>query len=410
MKSTPPGSSSRSGPCTRSVADRVTRIYLDNAATSFPKPETVYVAVERYQRTLGAAVARGGYSSAVTVSGGVARCRARLAELFHAESPDRFVFGFNGTDVLNLAIHGLLRAGDRVVTTQLEHNSVIRPLTDLRERLGIHVTVVPATANGTVDVDRFREALAGGARLAVFSHASNVSGAILPIADLGAVARAAGAFVLVDAAQSAGHVPVDLGLLPIDLLACSGHKGLLGPLGTGVLYLRPGMEEHVRSVRQGGTGSASEDERQPASLPEKYECGNHNAPGLCGLEAGVNWLLQQGVETLHRHEQQLVRQLGMGLQSLPGVRLTGERLDQDRVGVLSVSVDGLEPHDLAAILDESFGIEARAGLHCAPGVHRALRTIQNGGSLRLSVGAFTTASAIEETIDAFRQITGDPRA
>jgi len=266
--------------------------------------------------------------------------------------------------------------------------------------------VVPGTPEGTVSVDAYRAALQPATRLAVFLHASNVSGAILPIADLADAARESGAVVLIDAAQTAGHVPIDVGTLPIDLLACSGHKGLMGPLGTGVLYLRPGIEEHLRAARQGGTGSASEDDRQPSELPDKYESGNHNAPGLHGLEAGVDWVLRQGVARLHAHETEQVRRLGEGLARNSGLRVWGAPLSHDRVGVLSISLDGYDPHDLAAILDQTFGIETRAGLHCAPGAHRALGTLSSGGTSRLSVGPFTTDDHIAATVAAFRELTG----
>jgi selenocysteine lyase/cysteine desulfurase len=236
-------------------------------------------------------------------------------------------------------------------------------------------------------------------------HASNVSGAILPLADLASLSRQAGALVLVDAAQTAGHVPIDLGTLPIDLLACSGHKGLLGPLGTGVLYLRPGIEEQLRACRQGGTGSASEAEEQPATLPEKFEAGNHNAPGLCGLDAGVGWVLEQSPQMLHQHERGLIAQLREELRQLPGMTLYGPSGDADRVGVLSLTLAGWDPQELAATLDQSFGIEVRAGLHCAPGIHRALGTLSGGGTVRISVGAFTTGEDVSAVIAAFRQIT-----
>ena len=384
----------------------MSRLYLDNAATSYPKPATVWEAVENYQRHLGAAVGRGGYNTSQTVGHIVQRARYRLAELFRAESSDRIVFGFNGTDVLNQALHGLLRSGDRVVTTQLEHNSVIRPLHDLQHRLGIGLTQVPATTQGGVCIDAFREALACRPRLVALLHASNVSGAILPLADLATLAREAGALVLVDAAQTAGHVPIDLGTLPIDLLACSGHKGLLGPLGTGVLYVRPGIEEQLRPCRQGGTGSASETETQPSTLPDKFEAGNHNAPGLCGLDAGVGWVLEHSPQSLHQHERDLTAQLIAGLRDLPGVTLYGPPADEDRVGVLSLTLSGWDPQELAATLDQSFGIEVRAGLHCAPGAHRALGTLAGGGTVRFSVGAFTLPTDIEAVIAAVGQIAG----
>lgn len=386
--------------------DLVSRLYFDNAATSYPKPPAVWEAVEHYQRHLGTAVGRGGYETSQRVGQIVQRARYRLAELFRAESSDRIVFGFNGTDVLNQALHGLLRAGDRVVTTQLEHNSVIRPLHDLQHRLGLEVTRVPANAQGGLDIDAFREALACRPRLVALLHASNVSGAILPLADLATLARETGALVLVDAAQTAGHVPIDLGTLPIDLLACSGHKGLLGPLGTGVLYLRPGIEEQLRACRQGGTGSTSETEEQPSTLPDKFEAGNHNAPGLCGLDAGVGWVLERSPQSLHQHERELTAQLIAGLRDLPGVTLYGPLTQEDRVGVLSLTLSGWEPQELATTLDQSFGIEVRAGLHCAPGAHRALGTLPGGGTVRLSVGAFTTPTDVEAVIAAIGQIAG----
>ncbi len=384
----------------------VSRLYLDNAATSYPKPTTVWEAVEHYQRHLGTAVGRGGYDTSQRVGQIVQRARHRLAELFRAENSDRITFGFNGTDVLNQALHGLLRSGDRVVTTQLEHNSVIRPLHDLRQRLGIELTHVPATPEGTLCIDAFRAAMSCRPRLVALLHASNVSGAILPLADLATLAREAGALVLVDAAQTAGHLPIDLGTLPIDLLACSGHKGLLGPLGTGVLYLRPGIEEQLRACRQGGTGSASEAEEQPSTLPEKFEAGNHNAPGLCGLDAGVGWLLDRSPQRLHQHERDLTAQLMEGLRELPGVTLYGPPAGEDRVGVVSLTLSGWDPQELAATLDQSFGIEVRAGLHCAPGAHRALGTLLGGGTVRISVGAFTTPTDVEAVISAVAQIAG----
>jgi len=384
----------------------VARHYFDNAATSYPKPTAVWDAVDQYQRQEGAAVGRGGYASTIRVSAIVDRCRTRLAELFRAESPSQICFGFNGTDVLNQALHGLVQPGDRVLTTELEHNSVIRPLHELHQRHGVTVIRVPATAIGTIEVDTFREALACRPRVVVLVHASNVSGALLPLADLATLARDAGAIVVVDAAQTAGHVPIDLGELPIDVLACSGHKGLLGPLGTGILYVRPECADRLQTTRQGGTGSDSEDDEHPSLLPSKYEAGNHNAPGLCGLEAGVNWILQRSPGQLHRHECALVSQLIGGLQTLPGLTLHGPPVEHPRVGVLSITAEGWSPQELATTLDQAFGIEVRAGLHCAPGAHRALGTLSFGGTVRFSVGPLTTSDEVELVINALSEITG----
>ncbi|MSR57215.1 MAG: aminotransferase class V-fold PLP-dependent enzyme [Planctomycetaceae bacterium] len=387
------------------------RIYLDNAATSFPKPESVYVAVDHYQRHVGAAVGRGVYRASLDVTAIVNRCRSKLAELLGAESPERIVFTCNATDSLNLALHGLLGPGDHVVTSTIEHNSVLRPLCKMRERMGIKVTSVQADGTGQVDPNDFRKAITQRTKLVALMHASNVTGGIQPIAEVGEMARAAGALILVDAAQTAGHVPIDLRMLPVDLLACAGHKGLLGPLGTGVLYIRPGVESRLASLRQGGTGTRSEDDRQPETLPDKYESGNHNAPGLVGLEASVAWLLEQGVASLAAHERSLTRQLWDGLCGTAGLTLFGpppgdDRATGNRVGVVSLSIDEFDPQDVATILDQRFGIEVRAGLHCAPGVHKALGTLEHGGTVRLSVGPFTTAEHIDAVLAAVREIAG----
>ena len=264
------------------------RIYLDNAATSFPKPESVYAAMDDYNRRNGAAIGRGAYRAAIDATAIVQRCRRKIADLLGAEGPERILFTFNGTDSLNLALHGVLQAGDHVITSVVDHNSVLRPLSELRRKLGVEVTHVGANPAGKVDPLDFKRALRPNTKLIALIHASNVTGTIQPIAAVGQIAREAGVLFLVDAAQTAGHLPIDLRNLPVDILAAPGHKGLLGPLGTGVLYVRPGIEQRLASFRQGGTGTRSEDDMQPESLPDKYESGNHNAPGLAGLEAAVS--------------------------------------------------------------------------------------------------------------------------
>ncbi len=382
------------------------RIYLDNAATSFPKPEAVYDAVDKYNRKLGVSVGRGAYRQAMDVQGAVNRCRKRAADLFRAESPERIIFTFNGTDSLNLALHGLLEKGDHVVTSVVEHNSVLRPLRELRMCREIEVTYVDADRSGRVEPVEFRAALRPNTKLIALIHASNVTGTLEPIADVGEIARDAGVLFLVDAAQSAGHVPIDLNRLPIDLLACPGHKGLLGPLGTGLLYIRPGVDDRLRSVRQGGTGSNSENDRQPQSLPDKYESGNHNAPGLCGLEAAIAFLEERGIEAIQAHEQELTGRLLDGLAGIGGLETYGTADATRRVGVVCVTILGYEPQILATILDENFHIQTRAGMHCAPGVHKAIGTFDAGGTVRLSVGPFTTPAEIDAALAALREIAG----
>ena len=379
-------------------------VYLDNAATSFPKPEEVYDAVDDYNRNAGVAVGRGAYQQAFETQGVVDRCRKRAAELFGAESLERIIFTFNGTDSLNLAIQGILRAGDHVVTSVVEHNSVLRPLRELGCRVGIETTHVAVDSTGRVDPADVRAALQPNTKLVVLIHVSNVTGAIQPIVDIGEITRAAGVLFLVDAAQSAGHLPIDLRNLPIDLLACPGHKGLLGPLGTGLLYIRPGVEDRLHSLRQGGTGSLSEDDRQPQKLPDKYESGNHNAPGLFGLEASLAWLQRRGLDSIRTHEHELTGQFLEGLEAIDGLEIYGPSNTDQQLGVISVLMPGFEPQVLASILDESFGIQTRAGLHCAPGVHRAMGTFEMGGTVRLSVGPFTTPADIDAAVSALAEI------
>jgi len=385
----------------------VSRIYLDNAATSYPKPDSVYAAVDHYNRNLGAAAGRGGHRTAIEVDAVLRRCRKRAAGLLGAESPERVAWTFNATDALNMALHGLLEPGDHVVTTAAEHNSVLRPLGALVDQRGIELTVVAVDAVGRVDPAAIREAQRPNTRLVAVQHASNVTGAVQPIDDIGTAAHDAGALVLVDAAQTAGHVPINLANWPVDLLACAGHKGLLGPLGTGMLYVRPGIEEQLTGLRQGGTGSFSHQDRQPLTMPDRLEAGNPNAPGLFGLEAGLTWLEERGVETIAATEESLVERLVAGLEPLESITLIGPDAGSPRVGVVSFVATTLEPHVLATLLDESFGIQARAGLHCAPGAHRAAGTFENGGTLRLSVGPFTTAAEIDATCEAVAAVTAN---
>lgn len=384
----------------------MTRTYLDNAATSWPKPETVYRAVERYLRENGAAVGRGATARGLELQRTVDRCRERAARLLGAESARHVVFTGNGTDALNLALHGLLRPGDHVVTTDVEHNSVLRPLEHLQRNRGINTTFVTPGTEGVVTVDDVRRAMLPETRLVVVSHVSNVTGAIQPIEEIISAAQDCGAMTLIDAAQSAGHLPLHVSTLGADLLACSGHKGLLGPLGTGLLILRPGVEDQLESLRQGGTGTHSEEPSQPATLPDKLESGNHNAPGIVGLEAALAWIEDRGIAALREHDRKMMARLHEGLRRIPGVTRFGPDDAHRCSGVISFVIDDLPPQDVATILDEHFSIECRAGLHCAPRMHRALGTLEAGGTVRFSPGPFTTESEIDAAIEAVRQIAG----
>ncbi len=383
------------------------RIYLDNAATSFPKPESVYAAMDHFNRSLGAAAGRGGSRTAVEVDSVLRTCRKRAADLLGAESPERVAWAFNATDALNIALHGLLESGDHVVTTAAEHNSVLRPLGELVDRRGIELTVVDVDSAGRVDPRLIQDALRPTTRLVAVQHASNVTGVVQAIDDIGSIAHKANALMLVDAAQTAGHLPINLADWPVDLLACAGHKGLLGPLGTGLLYVRPGVEEQLRGLRQGGTGSDSQRDRQPEGMPDRLEAGNPNATGLFGLEAGLAWIEERSVETIAAAEASLIERLLAGLDPLADISLIGPPPGSHTVAVVSLVSDTLEPHVLATVLDESFGIQIRAGLHCAPGVHRAAGTLARGGTVRLSVGPFTTTDDIDAACEAIAAVTSN---
>jgi cysteine desulfurase family protein len=381
------------------------RIYLDNAATTWPKPPAVYEAVDRYQRQIGAPNGRSGYYEALESNSIVEHARRGVAELLGVADPGQIVFGYSGTDVLNIAIHGVLHPGDHVVTTVCDHNSVLRPLTSLRETAGIDVTYVGCDAEGFVSPDDVRAAITPKTKLVVVNHASNVTGAVQAIDAIGRVVRESDAIFLVDAAQSLGHLPIDVRALEVDLLAAPGHKGLLAPLGTGVLYIRPGIEKQLSSFRFGGTGTQSDEDRQPDELPEKYEPGNHNLPGLAGLAAATDFLNDQTIAAVHAHYTGMTARLLAGLRGTEGVVVHGPQSPSaSRTSVVSITVEGYDPQELAAVLEASHRIQCRAGLHCAPRMHVALGTAAGGGTVRLSPGFSTTLEEIDAAVAAVQEV------
>lgn len=391
------------------------RIYLDNAATSWPKPAGVTEAMVAYLQENGAPAGRSGYAEANETARLLQDCRRQLAQLVGAAHPQQVVFGFNGTDVLNMAIHGALRDGDHVVTTVLEHNSVLRPLHHWSQHGDVEVTFLEPGADGRVPAESLQSALRPNTRLAILTHASNVTGVVQPVEAWGEAVsnrRASGArganrdtLFLVDAAQSLGHMPVDVSRMQADMVAASTHKGVRGPLGTAMLYVGAAAEQ-LRPWRQGGTGTQSESPQQPDELPERLESGNLNVVGLVGLAAALKALeAMGGPASVAPHEQQLTERLRLGLAALSGVQIQdGVSSDCDtpppRTGVVSVTVEGFEPQELATMLDVSFRIQTRAGLHCAPLTHQHLGTLASGGTLRFSVGPENTEAHIDAAIDA----------
>ena len=343
---------------------------------------------------------RSGHVLSIRSARDVFAARERLAELFGARDSSRFVFTENATAALNQAIKGILRAGDHVVTTSVEHNSVMRPLRRM-EGAGVSVTVVPAGRDGAVDATAVAAAIRQATRLVAVVHASNVSGAIQPVGEIVRAARRRGVLTLVDAAQTAGALPIDLEGLPVDLLAASGHKGLLGPQGTGFLYVREGVS--LVPLIEGGTGSRSEDDHQPDFYPDALESGTRNSVGLAGLAVSLAWLLRKRVESVREKEAALLADLLEGMEKIPGVTLFGPRDPARCASVLSFLVDGMDPAETGRRLEKRFGILVRAGLHCSPNSHRTLRTFPEG-TVRVSPGPFTTRKEIALFLSALRKI------
>jgi len=391
------------------------RVYLDNSATSLPKPPAVTAAMVRFARDCGASAGRGAYAEAKACEKLLWTCRQRVARLINAESPDRIVFAMNCSEAMAVVIRGLLntaggtalrtvRRMPHAVATAMEHNSVLRPLNALAQQVALRPQLVPCDpATGLVDVDDIRRALRPETRLVVCVHVSNVTGTIQPVADVAAVARDAGVPCLIDSAQAAGHVPIDVQAMGADFVAFPGHKGLLGPLGTGVLYVRPGMEDRLPTMKEGGTGTVSERPFQPDTMPDKYEIGSHNAIGIAGLSAGVAWVLRRGVAALRAHDTELCRLFGELTRGTGGLTVYGPRGERRRAGVFSVNVAGMAPGDLAAVLERDFGLLTRPGLHCAPLAHRTIGT-HPAGTCRFSFGAFTTRGHIRRAAEALVKV------
>jgi cysteine desulfurase family protein len=382
-------------------------IYLDHAATSFPKPESVYRGMEAFARAAGANPGRGGHRRALEAEAMIDDTRRLLARIFGCGRPERIVLGHNATDGLNMAIRGVLRPGDHAITTVLEHNSVSRPLNRLEREGVITLTRLPATAGHLVDPDAVRAALTPKTRLVAVTHASNVTGTIQPVGEIGRLVRAHGALFLVDAAQSAGVVPIDVERDGIDLLAFTGHKGLLGPTGTGGLLV--GERAEVRPWREGGTGGDSTRPVQPEEFPHRLEGGTPNVFGIAGLREGVRHLLERGIETILPHERALLAAFAGGLKDPARYAWYGaDRAVLDgggapRVGLLGLNAPGFAPAEFAAVLDEQFDIAVRPGLHCAPYAHRHLGTFPQG-TVRLSVGPQTTAEDMRRAAAAFDEV------
>jgi cysteine desulfurase family protein len=384
-----------------------TLIYMDNGATSFPKPPVVAEAMMHFLAVVGGSPGRAGHRLSQEASRTVFRCREGLAALFGITDARRLAFTLNATEALNIALLGLLEEGDRVVTTSMEHNSVMRPLRQLEAHRRIDVHVVPADRAGRTDPDDIEKALRQKTRLLVVNHVSNVTGAVLPLRQASAAARRHGALVLVDAAQSAGVLPVDVERDGIDILALTGHKGLLGPQGTGGIWVRDGVD--IEPLLRGGTGSNSELEEQPGFYPDRLESGTLNAVGIAGLGAAADFIAKTGIKTIASREEALTRRLLEGLAGIEGLTRYGPGPGEERSAVVSVNFAGLQPSEAGFLLDDAYGVLARVGLHCAPGAHRTIGTYPSG-TVRLVPGFFTTEDDVDRTVAACGEIAARVRS
>jgi cysteine desulfurase family protein len=374
------------------------RIYLDNAATSWPKPTAVYDAIDHYLRNNGAPAGRATYDEAMQVERAVNYCRQQVCNLIGVQQPGQIVFTSNCTESLNLILRGWLKPGDHVITTVTEHNSVLRPLRFLEEQNSIQVTRLACDGQGYVDPDDFRRAITNETRLLVLNHVSNVTGALQPLAEFSRIASEYHVPILLDAAQSLGCLPIDLQATPVAFLAAAGHKSLYGPLGSGLLYVAEEFAESLVPLCFGGTGTQSDQDRQPETMPNKFESGNLNVPAILGLSAGLEFVESKTVATIAATNSELTTRLLEGLAAHKAIKLIGPQASQRRGAVVSFQVNGYDSREIAATLASNFRIQSRSGFHCAPLIHQALHTVAQGGTVRLSPGAFNTLEEISFTL------------
>ncbi len=377
-------------------------IYLDNAATTYPKPSSVYKSVMQAMKEYGANPGRGSHTMAIKGAKVIYETRELLAELFNLDDPMKVIFTFNATDSLNIAIKGILNNKDHVITTEMEHNSVLRPIMEL-EKHGIENTIVKCAQDGTVNLNDLENAVRDNTKLIVTTHVSNLTGTIFPIEEIGKISKKHGLLYLVDASQSAGVLNIDLKNFNIDFLAAPGHKGLLGPQGTGILLINNDIE--LKQLKEGGTGSQSSSFEQPKFYPDKLEAGTHNLPGIAGLNSGVKYILSKGTKSIYSHEKYLLDIFIKELRKNPKITIYGPESIDYRIGVVPVNIEGLDSSEAANILDAEYNIAVRPGLHCAPLAHKAIGT-EKLGAVRFSVGPFNKKSDIMAAVKALNEIAG----
>lgn len=377
-------------------------IYMDNGATSFPKPQEVLETLIDVTANYCANPGRSGHFMAARTAQEIYKTRLAAAQLFNIEDAGRIVFTKNCTESLNLALKGILREGDHVVTTSMEHNSVIRPLIELRKK-GVSTTFVSCRQDGSVSTEDIKSAVRKNTKLIVMTAASNVTGTIMPLEETGRIAVRKGVLFMVDGAQGAGHMELDVKKNHIDILAAPGHKGLLGPQGTGLLYIREGVR--IQPLLAGGTGSKSKQEEQPQDFPEGYEAGTVNAPGIIALGAAIRFINRIGVRAIENHERKLTQKLQTGLKKIAGVQLYGPENVADKTAVIAINIRGIGCEEAAGLLNDKYGIAVRAGFHCSPRAHETIGTADIG-CIRICPGFYTSEKELDAVIRAIREIAG----
>ncbi len=378
-------------------------IYFDNAATSYPKPEEVLAAIIDFTNNIGGSPGRSGHRLSIEAARILYQCRENLAELFNVSDPLKIIFTLNATEAINLVLKGLLHRGDHVITSSMEHNAVMRPLHEL-EKNGVQVQVIPCTFDGIFNPEDIERTIKKNTALIVLNHASNVTGSILPVQCAGKIAKKNNILFLVDAAQTAGSYPLDIEKNHIDLLAFTGHKGLFGPTGTGGLVIGENVDiRKIAPLKTGGTGSRSESEIHPDFLPDLYESGTPNIAGIAGLNAGVRYILERGIEEIRQYEVSLTEKLIQGLKEISGVTVYGKNNSEEQAAVVSFNINDQSPSDIGLKLDEEYDIMCRVGLHCSPSAHRTIGTFP-AGTVRFSMSIFNTAQEIEKALMAVRKI------
>ena len=375
-------------------------IYLDNAATTFPKPEAVYNAMMDCMKNYCANPGRAGHKLAMKAAREIYDTRENIAKLFNIDNPMNIVFTNNATDSLNLAIKGVVNKGDHIITTSMEHNSVIRPIKAL-EKVGVENTIVQCDDQGFLNIDDLEKSIKPNTKLIVTTHASNVCGTLIDIKSISEIANKHNILYLIDASQTVGVYDIDLKDIKADMLAAPGHKGLLGPQGTGILYIREGL--NIGILKEGGTGSRSEDLFQPDLLPDKYESGTHNTPGIVGLNEGVKFIFKEGIDKIKEHEEELCKYMLERLEEVPNIKIYGPKDANKRASVISINIGNMDSGEITFLLDSEYNIATRSGIHCAPLAHKTLGTLEQG-AVRFSIGYFNTKEEIDKAINALKEI------